>query len=50
MKKKMYNQPAMEIASFLTERMMQDMTASVNEGGGGGGTAGAPRRGSLIPD
>lgn len=30
MKKKMYNQPATEVAAFQTERMMQDMTVSKN--------------------
>ena len=45
---KMYNKPITEIAAFDTERMMQDMSASINSGGGGG-TAGAPaHRGDII--
>ena len=51
MKKKMYNQPATEVAAFQTERMMQDLlNVSVNGGGGGGGMAGAPARSNPIPD
>ena len=47
--KKMYNQPQTEILSVNTEYMMQDLTVSINEGGGGGGTAGAPARRSVAP-
>jgi len=49
MKKKMYNQPATEVAAFQTERMMQDAVASINPFGGGG-VAGAPARSNPIPD
>ena len=44
---KMYKQPMTEITAVDTERMMQDITVSIN-GGGGGGVAGAPRKGTPI--
>ena len=48
--KKMYNQPNTDVLAINTARMMQDLTVSVNEGGGGGATAGVPgRRGDIIP-
>lgn len=45
---KMYKQPTTEIMSVNTERMMDDLIVSVNPGGGGGGTAGMPRKGTPI--
>ena len=49
--KKMYNNPKTEIMAVNMEYMMQDAIVSVNQGGGGGGVAGAPARqgGDLIP-
>ena len=44
---KMYKEPKTEILSVNTQRMMQDIDVSIN-GGGGGGTAGMPRRGEVI--
>ena len=35
-KKKMYNNPKTEVLPVNTEYMMQDVTVSVNQGGGGG--------------
>ena len=45
---KMYKNPKTEIMAVNTEYMMQDATVSVNQGGGGGGTAHAPARGEVI--
>lgn len=48
MKKKVYNQPETEITEVAPMYAMLD--ASINEGGGGGGIAGAPgRKGDIIP-
>ena len=44
---KMYKKPIIEVTAVDTERMMQDLNVSIN-GGGGGGEAGAPRRGDII--
>jgi hypothetical protein len=44
---KMYNQPKTDVTVFNTEHMMQDLTVSVN-GGGGGGVAHAPAKGEPI--
>ena len=41
---KMYKNPKTEIMAVKTEFMMQGTTVSVNQGGGGGGVAGAPAR------
>lgn len=50
MKKKMYNQPATEVAAFQTERMMQDFNVSEGDPNLGGNEAHAPRRSNPIPD
>ena len=42
--KKMYNNPKTEVLPVNTEHVMQGLTASVNEGGGGGGKTEAPAR------
>jgi hypothetical protein len=42
--KKMYNNPKTEVLPVHTEHVMQGLIVSVNEGGQGGGTAGAPAR------
>ena len=47
-KKNMYNQPTTEVVDLKTAGLMQGLVVSVNEGGGGNGTAGAPRRGDVI--
>ena len=44
----MYNKPTTEIMDLKGESLMGDLTVSTNPGGGGGGTAGAPRRGDII--
>ena len=44
----MYKQPEIEITSVNTERMMNGAIVSINPGGGGGGVAGAPRKGTPI--
>lgn len=44
---KMYKQPMTEITAVDTERMMLDITVSIN-GGGGGGKTEAPRKGTPI--
>ena len=45
--KRMYKQPETEITAVNTQRMMEGQNVSVNEGGGGGGEAGAPARHST---
>ena len=45
---KQYNQPTTEIIAFNTERMMDDLTISINGGGNGG--VHAPARSNPIPD
>ena len=48
--KKIYNQPSTEVLLVNTENMMQGvLNVSVNNGGHGGGVAGAPGRGDIIP-
>ena len=44
----MYKQPIIEVAVVDTERMMQDVTVSLNGGGGGGGQSHAPKHGDII--
>ena len=44
-----YNQPTTEVVNLMTARLMDGLVVSINPGGGGGGEAGAPRRGDLIP-
>lgn len=46
--KAMYKQPQTDVSVVNTEHMMQDLNVSIN-GGGGGGTAGAPARRSVGP-
>ena len=47
--KAMYKKPIIEVTAVDTELMMQDLNVSINQGGGGG-TAGAPRRHGEIID
>jgi len=46
---KMYNKPTTEILSVNTERMMQDVKVSINQGTEQHPVAGAPRHGTVIP-
>ena len=50
---KMYKKPITEVAAVDTERLMDGLIISINTGsstsGGGGGTAGMPKRGEIIP-
>ena len=46
---KMYKKPMTEVTNLKTASLMQGIVVSVNEGGGGGGTAGMPKRGEVIP-
>ena len=46
---KMYKKPITEVTAVDTEHMMQDLNVSINSGGGGG-TAGMPKRGDYLPD
>ena len=51
--KKIYNQPSVEVMDIQSGELMQGvLTVSVNHGSSGssgGGTAGARRRGDIIP-
>lgn len=45
-----YIQPSVEILEINSAELMQGITVSVNNSGGGGGTAGMPgRKGDIIP-